>query len=435
MASVGKEQVIKEQGVGDELDEPLIKLPNGKRLFFAAILYCCFCFDLAIRYGINAILPLLQNDLQISNTEVGFLSGAVFLGMAVFVMPISFLGEQKSQRRAISLCSILWSGVTVLCGMANSAVTLALLRLGVGAGNAAFAPLSTAMLTSWYQKSAWGKVLGLYNTAMSVGGVLGMLLFAAIANAMGWRWSFYLIGGISLVISLLTFLLPDHKKRMVEATTEREQVNLNVRDTVHLLLHNRALLLMCLGAGIAVMTLNISNTFISIYYCDMLGVSVTTAASLVALSTPVGLIAYPLGGVILDKWYKRDRRARMHMPMLCILAAAVTFFFGYQLVSVPLILLANGLYNLGNTSFHTAAHELVPVWYKSVSYGSYVLFIQMLGAIGPMLGGRMVDTMGIQRALSYCQGFFLISVVTLFFAGAIYQKYYAQARQAERASA
>lgn len=438
MASVTMDECVKE-----EKDEPLIKLPKGKRMFFVAILYLLFCFDLAIRYGVNAILPALQKDLGMSSTEVGMLSSCVFLGMAIFVMPISFIGEQKSQRRAISLCTILWSGVTVICGMATSTITLALCRLGVGAGNSAFAPLSTAMITSWYKKSSWGKVLGLYNTAMTLGGILGMILFAAIADTMGWRMSFYIIGGISLVLSMLTFFLPDNKKLLAEqgaaeaaATGKKEvaQVKLNAKDTAKLLLSNRALLLMCLGAGVAVMTLNISTTFISIYYCDMLGISQTAAAGIVALSTPISLIAYPLGGAILDKWYAKDRRARMLMPMICIAITAITFFLGYQMVSVPLILLANGIYNMGNTAFHTAAHELVPVWYKSVSYGIYVLFIQLLGAVGPTLGGMIVDAIGLQSALSYVQGFFVISVVSLFLASTIYVKYYNRAREAELSS-
>ena len=53
MASVTMEQCIEE-----EKDEPLVLLPKGKRMFFVAILYLCFTFDLAIRYGVNAILPL-----------------------------------------------------------------------------------------------------------------------------------------------------------------------------------------------------------------------------------------------------------------------------------------------------------------------------------------------------------------------------------------
>lgn len=435
MASVTAEQCVEQ-----EKDEPVVKLPKGKRLFFVAILYLCFSFDLAIRYGVNAILPLLQEDLQISGTQIGLLSSAVFLGMAIFVMPISFFGAQNGQKKAISLCTILWSGVTVLCGFAQGAVSLALLRLGVGAGNSAYAALSTDMLTSWYKKSSWGKVLGLYNTAMTIGSILGMILFAAIAQTLGWRMSFYIIGGISLVVSLLTFLLPDNKKMMAEqgaaeakatGKQEVEQKKLNAGETAKFLLSNRALLLMCLGAGLAVMTLNIGSTFMSIYYVNMLGVSVTAAAGIVALSTPIGLIAYPVGGAILDKWYQKDRRARMWMPMICIALTAVVFFLGYKMVSVPLILIAGGFYNLGNTSFHTAAHELVPVWYKSVSYGIYVLFIQLLGAVGPTIGGIMVDKMGVQNALANAQIFFVISAVLLFLAGGIYIKYYNRAREEE----
>lgn len=435
MASVTAEQCVEQ-----EKDEPVIKLPKGKRMFFVAILYLCFSLDLAIRYGVNAILPIIRDDLGLSGTQIGLLSSAVFLGMAIFVMPISFFGAQNGQKKAISLCTILWSGVTVLCGFAQGAVSLALLRLGVGAGNSAYAALSTDMLTSWYKKSSWGKVLGLYNTAMTIGSILGMILFAAIAEALGWRMSFYIIGGISLVISLLTFLLPDNKKMMAEQSAaeakatgkqEVEQKKLSAGETAKFLLSNRALLLMCLGAGLAVMTLNIGSTFMSVYYCDMLGVSTTVAAGFVALSTPIGLIAYPVGGAILDKWYQKDRRARMWMPMICIALTAVTFFLGYKMVSIPLILIAGGFYNLGNTSFHTAAHELVPVWYKSVSYGIYVLFIQLLGAVGPTLGGVMVDMMGIQNALANAQIFFVFSAVLLFLAGGIYIKYYNRAREEE----
>ena len=118
MASVTMEECIEE-----EKDEPVVKLPNGKRLFFVAILYVLFCLDLAIRYGVNAILPIIKNDLMLTDTQVGLLGSCVFLGMAIFVMPISFIGENKSQRRAVSLCTILWSGVTILCGNAQSAIS------------------------------------------------------------------------------------------------------------------------------------------------------------------------------------------------------------------------------------------------------------------------------------------------------------------------
>lgn len=421
-------------------DKPLVALPKGKRAFFVAILYVMFLFDFIIRYGVNAITPLIQEDLQISATQIGLLSSAIFLGMAIFVMPISFIGENKSQRRAISFCTVLWSGATVLCGMAGSAVNLIINRLLVGAGNSAYAPLSTAMLTSWYKRSSWGKALGFYNTAMAIGGALGYIIFAQLAAAFGWRMSFYIIGGLSLVISLITLILPDNKKLMAEQgadagnkeAEEIAQIKLNAKDTAKLVLNNKALLMMCLAAGIAVFSVNICSTFISIYYVNVKGMAVTAAANIIALGTPLSLIAFPLGGAILDKWYQKDRRARMYMPMLSILATGIVCAIGYSSASIPIIIVGTALYSLGNTSFHTASHELVPAWYKSVSYGTYVLFIQLLGALGPTVGGVMVDAFGVQYALVYAQVGMIISTILCFLTARIYIKYYNAARDAER---
>ena len=102
--------------------------------------------------------------------------------------------------------------------------------------------------------------------------------------------------------------------------------------------------------------------------------------------------------------------------------------------NIPLILAGTVLYNMGNTSFHTSCHDLVPVWYKSVSYGVYVLFIQLLGAAGPILGGMMIDAMGIANAIPMGMLFFIISAVLLIFAGLTYNSCWQAARDAERAA-
>lgn len=427
------------------VDEPMVKLGKGKRLFFVAVLYTLFLLDFAIRYGVNAILPLIQGDLGITDTQVGLLGSCVFLGMAVFVMPISYLGEQKSQRRAITLCTVLWSGVTILCGFAQSAALLAVSRFGVGAGNSAYAPLSTAMLTSWYKKSSWGKVLGMYNTAMVLGGAIGYVLFVAVAEAIGWRNTFYAIGGISLVFSLFTLFLPDNKKIMREAdqaaSAAKGEENkpsvmdekLNLKDTVKLVVSNRALISMCCGAGLAVLALNAVSTWISMYYVRVMGLSLGAAAGIVAITTPINVLAYPIGGAILDKWYKKDKRARMWMPMLCLLLAATGLASGFAFQSIPLIIFGNAAYALGNTAFHTASHELVPAWYKSISYGTYVLFIQLLGAVGPTAAGIISDAIGLQPALICIQALFLVAAMFIFFAGTQYLKFYQRARDAEAA--
>lgn len=420
------------------VDEPLVKLPKGKRTFFIAIMYLMFCFDFIIRYGFSYLMPLVKGDLNLSNTQVGLMSSAIFLGMAIFVMPISFLGENHSQRRTISPCGVLWSGATVVCGMAGGAATLIISRLCVGAGCAAYAPLSTAMITSWFKKSQWGSALGIYNTAMVVGGALGTVVFAALGSAFGWRACFYIIGGISLVICLLSFMLPDNKKLMTEQASkagqddeEDDQIKLNVKDTCKLLVSNKALLLMCLAAGMALFSVNTGSSFVAIYYQEVKGMSVNASAMVALITMPFSILATPIGGKILDKWYVKDKRARMWMPMITSGLSALILVVGYATANIPAIIAGNVAYSVGNTSFHTASHELVPAWYKSVSYGTYVLFVQLFGAIGPTFGGMLIDAFGYKSGLVYIQASMIITVCLLLYVGKIYLKYYNKARKAE----
>ena len=84
-------------------DKPLIYVKPKKRTLFFIILYGLFVMDFISRVGINAIFPVIQEDLGLSDMEVGMMGSVVLLGMAVLVLPVSFLGEKYSPKKAISL--------------------------------------------------------------------------------------------------------------------------------------------------------------------------------------------------------------------------------------------------------------------------------------------------------------------------------------------
>ena len=149
------------------------------------------------------------------------------------------------------------------------------------------------------------------------------------------------------------------------------------------------------------------------------------------MGTPFSMVAYPVGGAILDRWYKKDPRAHVWMPMLSVFATGVVCGVGYGFSCVPLIVVGTAIYSIGNTSFHIVSQELVPVWYKSVSYGVYVLFIQFFGAMGPIIGGVLVDIFGVQMALIYAQVLMVVSTGLMLYTGNIYLKYFKKARRAE----
>ena len=93
----------------------------------------------------------------------------------------------------------------------------------VGAGNSAYAPLSNSLITSMYSKKDWGKKIGIYNTAMTLGMALGAIVFANLADNFGWRVAFYTVGVISILLTIASLSLPDSKKMIEKQCSEEDQ--------------------------------------------------------------------------------------------------------------------------------------------------------------------------------------------------------------------
>ena len=420
-------------------DKPLIYVPPKKRTVFFLILYGLFIVDFISRVGINAIFPVIQEDLNLTDTQVGMMGSVVLFGMAVFVLPISFLGEKFSSKKTVSILSLIWTAGTLLSGIANNFGTLIAARFFVGAGNSAYAPLSNSLITNMYPKSRWGKQVGLYNTAMTVGGALGAIVFANIAANFGWRMSFYACGIVSLMLAIASFSLPDAKKLLAEqhkqhSGDDSSEPKVRVGDALKVIGKNGSLLYVCVGAAIVAMVMQAMNSWLSIYFVREMGYTVSFAATLSAVMGIIGTIGFPIGGAIMDKWYKRDKRGRVFLPCICIFFATILYIIGIRAEMVVSIFVGSFLLTTASTSFHVATQELVPAWYKSVSYGVYVLSIQLFGAVGPILAGSLSEMMGLVPALTILLSIAFLAVVVLFLASRGYVKNFDRARALEAES-
>lgn len=411
-----------------QIDRPQIVVSKGRRRLYFLLLYALFMADFIARLGVNSILPLIQKDLNLTDVQIGSLASIVLLSMAVFVLPISFYGERTSRKYAITLSALVWGIGSLLSGMASNFSLLFASRFAVGLGNSAYAPLSNSLLTSMYEKSKWGKKIGLYNTAMTFGGAIGAIYFAKLAEISSWRMAFYIIGAFSIVLALSSLSLPNSKEKQNEM-----KAKVNFKDTKEMILKNKALLFMSFGAGVGIFVIQAVGAWTSIYFVRELGYSVMDSAKLIGLSAILAAAGFPLGGIILDKWYQKDKRSRLYLPMITFALTALSFVTGFYLKNIVFIIGAQVLYVFAVTAFHAATQELVPTWFKSVSYGVYVLFIQFLGALGPLFAGIFSEAFGLTSSLLLLQGFWVLAILLLWYASCHYFSSYDKARSLEEA--
>lgn len=399
--------------------------------FYVIILYLLFLSDFVCRVGINAILPVIKEDLALTNAEVGMLSSAVLLSMSIFVLPISYFADKFSKKKLIVLMSGIWSLGTLLFGVARSFPLILLSRFGVGIGNSAYAPTSTSIVTSLFDKKQWGKVLGLYNTAMPFGLAFGSMLCGIMAERWGWRATVLTIGALSMVVCLLSLTIPETAGEKVSAKPTVPKKKVNLKTAISVILKNKSLLLVCTAMGITSLAGNIQGTFTTLFYVQDMQMTVPMAATLLGSTGLFAIVTYPFGGFLMDKWYQKDLRSRAWYPSVVCLAKAIVCGAGFYFRSVPLILFSAVIGQLAVSSGHAVNQELVPAEYKSFSYGFYVIFIQLLGAIGPVIGGIMGDIMGMQTILIGVQFIILISVVLFILAGFTYRSDFNKARKLE----
>lgn len=391
------------------VDKPMIELPRKKIIFYMAILYLLFVSDYWARLGINALLPLIQNDLKLNDAQIGMIGSAVLVGMMAFVLPLSYLADKWSKRGTICIMGVTWSVGTILCGLIPSFLPLMAGRFLVGAGNSSYAPASVSTFTSWFPKKRWGQVIGIYNTSITLGFAGGIFLTGMLATYFHWKVVFLIIGIPSIILSFMALLLPKTEK-----IVETAENKVSVKEALKVIFTTRSLMFASLGTTSFNFAGTAWITFGTIFFVREMGMGIGEAASILALTGIVGVISGPLGGFLVDKWYSRDIRARGFFPMLCLIATGIIMIVGIKMRSIPIIILGNFTLAMVPACYHVISQEIVPSRYRASSYGALVIFLQFGGVLGGVTTGVLSDIYGVQLALMImCVGYFISALCFL----------------------
>lgn len=408
----------------------------GKKVYFwVAILYLLFMTDFLCRVGINAIFPAIQADLNLTDQQVGYMGSVVLLAMGICALPVSFIADKWSKKKMITIMSGLWSASTALFAFSSIFPLMLMGRLGVGVGNAAYAPTATSMITTWFPKEKWGRVLGFFNTAIPLGTAIGSLVCGTLATEFGWRSAVGVCAVLSFITCILSVFIPETNVQKIKKVTNtisqtaKVASKVTVKDATRVLLTNRSLVLVCLAAALFNFATGLHQTWTAMFYVREVGINVALAASILGITALIGTTAYPVGGFIMDKWYQKDIRSRVWFPAVIYSAKGLICIFAFTTKNIPLIIFSSWLLQLAVSCGHAANQELVPERYKAMSYGFYVVFIQIAGAIGPTVGGYFSGIFGLHNMMIGAQGIYFVSTFFWILAGIFYIKDFRKARE------
>lgn len=163
------------------------------------------------RTALAAALPAIKQDLELSDTQLGLLTGVAFSAFyALFGLPLAAWADRSNRRNLLGLSVLFWSMATAVTGLAGGFVPLAGARMLVAVGEAGGVPAAHSVLSDLTPVARRPLVFGFHSAASPVGALIGLAGVGLMADILDWRISFFLLGLAGLpVVALIAIWLPE----------------------------------------------------------------------------------------------------------------------------------------------------------------------------------------------------------------------------------
>lgn len=190
---------------------------------------------LAICYTmIIPFLPIYLLELGVPKDDVALWSGLVFgitFLIAGIMAPIwGKIADNKGKKRMALRAGFAIAVSYVLIGMVTDQYQLLMGRALVGFSNG-FYPAAMTMVSLSVDEKQVGRALGIFQTGLILGNVVGPFLGGAVESVVGMRPVFYISGIAVFIATLAVLFLVKEPKLEVENTTSKEQSKQPVKAT------------------------------------------------------------------------------------------------------------------------------------------------------------------------------------------------------------
>lgn len=378
--------------------------PSGLGLTLG-ILLVVYLFNFLDRQIINILAEPIARDLGLNDTQIGLMAGLAFaLFYTVLGLPIARFADRPGSNRIwiISAAVMVWSVFTAISGLAQNFVQLLLARIGVGAGEAGCTPPAHSLITDMAPPEQRGRAMAIYQLGPPIGGLIGMALGGLLAQSLGWRNAFFLVGAPGILLALLVVLLlrdprlADVKRNLSE---KRAQSGVSTGEAFGALVVSRAMRWLLFVAGVGGVAVYGVLLWATIFFQRSHGLTLAETGVIWGIVSGLGMLAGVwFGGQVSDRHGRFDKRHVLTTPALGYIIAAPVMAGA---LLMPVWWISMGLFGVTimllmwqSAPYYRAVQGLVPPTSRAVASAT-VLFLQNLVGLGlgPLLVGSLSDAL------------------------------------------
>ena len=363
-------------------------------------------FLLTVVYAFNfidrQILVILQEpikqDMGLSDTQLGLLSGFSFALVYVLAgIPIAYLADRGNRRNIIAIALTVWSGMTAISGLAQNYTHLLLARIGVGLGEAGGSPPSHSMISDYYAPEHRGKAMSFYSTGIYIGILFGFALGGLLADELGWRMAFFVVGipGV-LFAGVLILLLKEPVRGSWDAGADKN-AKASFKETLTFLMTRKSFWYAALGTAMMSYKSYGNGNFMPSFLYRLHDMSLSEIGFTLALVSGVaGAVGTFMGGVVADKLGAKDKRWYLWTPMWGAIIALPLGIYVLLTLNTQSLIIALVLSTVTSTLYLgpciAISHALVPPHMRAMTSAVLFFILNMIGlGLGPLLTGLLSD--------------------------------------------
>lgn len=158
------------------------------------------------RFGYTMILPAMQSNLGLNNTQTGGIATANLIGYLILSVFGGALAARYGPRIVISAGLAIAGIAMIMTGLSNSFVSVSFWRAITGIGSGASNVPAIGLLAAWFAQHRRGFASGIGVTGSSLALiVLGISVpyILKISGSDGWRICWFIYGSFTVLLSLL----------------------------------------------------------------------------------------------------------------------------------------------------------------------------------------------------------------------------------------
>ena len=202
--------------------------------YVAFVLLIGFTFSFIDRQVLNLLVVPIQNDLNITDTQISALQGLAFVLTYVgLCIPIGRLIDKSHRVTVMIIGLLIWSIATIACGFSKNYVSMFIARMGIGAGESTVHPGSISILGDYFDSNKIASPMSIYLLGPYLGAGIAMIfgaqvldwtsqmdnviIFPLIGEIAPWQLTFIAVGLPGILIAGLFLTIREPQRKIQES--------------------------------------------------------------------------------------------------------------------------------------------------------------------------------------------------------------------------